>query len=203
MIVSLRGTLVSSQPCRAVIEVHGVGYEVFLPLSSCDRLPPPGGDVFLLTHLVVREDSHTLYGFATADERDLFRLLIDTVNGIGPRLALNLLSGMSPFGLRTAVASGDTRALARIPGVGKKTAERIVLELRDKLGTASAGPSAGAGAPPASPADQALDDAIRVLVQLGIRQPDAQEAVRAARAMLGPDASTESLVRASLRKAGS
>src|SRR5690606_34624563 len=92
----------------------------FLPLSSCDRLPPPGGDVFLLTHLVVREDGHTLYGFATADERDLFRLLIDTANGIAPRLAPNLLSGRSPCGLRTPGASAYPPGLARRPGARRR-----------------------------------------------------------------------------------
>src|ERR1043165_5674619 len=104
MITFLRGKLVEALPTQANIEVHGVGYEVLLPLSSFDRLPAPGAEVHLLTHLAIREDAHMLYGFMTAAERDLFRLLIHTVSGIGPRIALNVLSGMNVTALRGAVA---------------------------------------------------------------------------------------------------
>src|SRR5262249_18313478 len=134
----LRGKLIEALPTQISIEVQGVGYEVLIPLSSFDRLPKPGSDVQVLTHLAVREDAHVLYGFMTAAERDLFRLLIHTVSGIGPKIALNLLSGMTTVALRGAVANGDVKALAQVSGVGKKTAERIVVELRDKIGAAGA-----------------------------------------------------------------
>ena len=124
MITFLHGKLVESSPTQVTVDVHGVGYEVLIPLSSFDKLPAPGGEVHLLTHLVVREDAHVLYGFMTAVERDMFRLLINTVSGIGPKLALNVLSGMNVVALRGAVAGGDVKSLSQISGVGKKTAER-------------------------------------------------------------------------------
>src|SRR6267378_8173969 len=116
------------------MEVRGVGYEALIPLSSYDKLPAPGQEFKLLTHLVVREDAHTLYGFMSAAERELFRLLINTVSGIGPKTALNVLSGISVTAFRGAVANGDIKPLSQISGVGKKTAERIVVELKDKVG---------------------------------------------------------------------
>src|ERR1051326_5544628 len=115
-----------------------MGYEVLIPLSSFDKLPTPGHNVKLLTHLVVREDAHVLYGFVTPEERTLFRLLIQTVTGIGPKIALNILSGMNATAFRGAVANGDIKALSQICGVGRKTAERIVVELKDKIGVAGA-----------------------------------------------------------------
>ena len=110
MITFLRGKLVEALPTQATVEVHGLGYDVLIPLSSYDKLPAPGGEVHLLTHLAIREDAHVLYGFMTAAERDLFRLLINTVSGIGPKIALNVLSGMNPVALRGAVAGGDVKA---------------------------------------------------------------------------------------------
>ena len=133
MITFLHGKLCEALPTLVTVDVHGVGYEVLIPLSSFDRLPSIGGEIHLLTHLAVREDAHTLYGFLTAGERDLFRLLIHTVSGIGPKLALNVLSGTSVTGFCAAVAAGDVKALSAISGVGRKTAERMVMELRDKL----------------------------------------------------------------------
>src|SRR5882672_12584085 len=138
MITFLRGKLVEALPTQAIVEVQGVGYEVLIPLSSFDKLPAPGGEVQLLTHLAVREDAHVLYGFMTGAERELFRLLINTVSGIGPKIALNILSGISVTAFRGAVANGDIKALSQISGVGKKTAERIVVELKDKVGAAGA-----------------------------------------------------------------
>ena len=136
MINFLHGKLVESIPTHVIIDVHGVGYEALIPLSSFDKLPPPGQEVKLLTHLAIREDAHVLYGFMTAQERDMFRLLINTVSGIGPKIALNVLSGMNMMALRGAVANGDVKSLSQISGVGKKTAERIVVELKDKIGAA-------------------------------------------------------------------
>jgi holliday junction DNA helicase RuvA len=144
MITFLQGRLVEVLPTQVTIDVHGVGYEALIPLSSYDPLPPVGQEVRLLTHLAVREDAHVLYGFFTRPERDLFRLLINTVSGIGPRIALNVLSGMNPTAFRGAVARGDVKALSQISGVGKKTAERIVVELRDKVGAAGAWEAASA-----------------------------------------------------------
>jgi Holliday junction DNA helicase RuvA len=199
MITFLQGILVEALPTQVVVEVAGVGYEVLIPLSSYDRLPPAGREVRLLTHLSVREDAHVLYGFMTAGERDLFRLLIQTVSGIGPKLALNVLSGMNPTAFRGAVATGDVRALSQISGVGRKTAERIVVELKDKVGAAGAW-EAGSEARALAPADRAVNDAVLALVALGRKQPEAFEAVRGALAVLGPEATVEQLVRASLKK---
>jgi Holliday junction DNA helicase RuvA len=201
MITFLHGRLVDALPTQVVVEVHGVGYEVLIPLSSFDRLPAIGQDIHLLTHLTVREDAHTLYGFVTAAERELFRLLVHTVTGIGPRIALNVLSGMPPAAFRSAVATGDIRALSQISGVGRKTAERIIVELKDKVGTAAALETTGAGRG-AGPTEQAVHDAVLALVALGFKQPEAFETVRAAQAALGPQATVEQLVRAGLRKGG-
>ncbi|HYV27068.1 MAG TPA: Holliday junction branch migration protein RuvA, partial [Candidatus Eisenbacteria bacterium] len=114
MITFLAGKLIDSLPTQVIIEVNGVGYEVLIPLSSFDKLPAPGHPVHLLTHLVVREDAHVLYGFMTAAERELFRMLINNVSGIGPKTALNVLSGMNVVAFRGAVANGDVKALAQI-----------------------------------------------------------------------------------------
>ena len=200
MIHFLRGKLVSALPTQVIVEVSGVGYEVLIPLSSFDKLPPPGGDLTILTHLSIREDAHVLYGFMTAAERDMFRLLIHAVSGIGPKTALNILSGINISALRSAVATGDVKSLSQISGVGKKTAERIVVELRDKVGK-SAALEAGPGTRPVSSLeDQTFNDATAALGALGFKQPDAHEAVRAAQAVLGKQASVEQLVRAALKK---
>lgn len=199
MIAFLEGRLVEALPTQVVIEVHGVGYEVLIPLSSFDKLPAPGQPVRLLTHLVVREDAHVLYGFATAAERDLFRLLIHTVSGIGPKLALNILSGMNPTAFRGAVATGDVKALSRIPGVGRKTAERLVVELRDKVGAAGTWEAASEQRG-LSEADRRVNDAVLALIALDFKPPEAHEAVRAAQALLGPEATVEELVRAALKR---
>lgn len=199
MIAFLQGTLVEALPTRVSVDVRGVGYEVLIPLSSYDKLPPPGQEVRLLTHLAVREDAHVLYGFMTPAERELFRLLINTVSGIGPRLALNVLSGMNPTAFRGAVANGDVKALSQIAGVGKKTAERIVVELRDKVGAAGAWEASSAQRA-LSPEDQKLNDAVLALMALGVRQTEAHEQVRAALQRLGSDAGIEELVRISLKR---
>src|SRR6202789_1186863 len=138
MINFFHGKLVEALPTQVTVEVHGVGYEALIPLSSFDKLPQPGGEVKLLTHLAIREDAHVLYGFMTAAEREMFRLLVNTVSGIGPRTALNILSGINVTAFRGAVANGDVKMLSQISGVGKKTAERIVIELKDKVGRSGA-----------------------------------------------------------------
>lgn len=199
MISFLHGKLVDALPTQVTVDVHGVGYEVLIPLSSFDKLPAPGGEVRLLTHLAVREDAHVLYGFMSAAERELFRLLINTVSGIGPKIALNVLSGMNPVAFRGAVANGDVKALSSISGVGRKTAERIVVELKDKIGAAGAW-EASSAARALSAGDQRLHDAVLALMALGFKQPEAHETVRAAQAMLGEQATVEELVRAGLKK---
>jgi holliday junction DNA helicase RuvA len=199
MITFLQGRLVEVLPTQVTIDVHGVGYEALIPLSSYDPLPAVGQEVRLLTHLAVREDAHVLYGFFTRPERDLFRLLINTVSGIGPRIALNVLSGMNPTAFRGAVARGDVKALSQISGVGKKTAERIVVELRDKVGAAGAWEAASAQRA-FSPEEQRINDAVLALMALGVKQPDAHDGVRAALKQLGPDATIEDLVRAGLKR---
>ena len=196
MIAFLKGKLAEALPTQVIIDVNGVGYEVLIPLSSFDKLPMPGGEVMLLTHLAIRDDAHVLYGFSTETERDLFRLLIRHVSGIGPKLALNVLSGTTPASFRAAVAHGDVKALSCINGVGKKTAERIVVELKDKLGdetalTSDAAPTAD---------DQKMADAISALIALGSKPKDAQDAIRAAITMLGPDQPVDALVRGALQK---
>jgi len=199
MITFLQGKLVEALPTQVVVDVSGVGYEALIPLSSFDKLPAPGQPVKLLTQLIVREDAHTLYGFMSAAERDLFRLLINSVSGIGPKTALNILSGMNVVTFRGAVAGSDVKALSQISGVGKKTAERIVVELRDKIGAAGALEAASAKHA-LSPDDQKTNDATLALMALGFKQIEAHDAVRAAQAMLGSAATVEQLVRACLKK---
>jgi len=199
MITFLQGKLVEALPTQAVVEVNGIGYEVLIPLSSFDKLPLPGQPLKLLTQLVVREDAHILYGFMTEAERNMFRLLVHTVSGIGPKTALNILSGISVTAFRGAVAGGDVKSLSQISGVGKKTAERIVVELRDKVGVAGAWEAASAKHS-LSADDQKLNDAVLALMALGFKQAEAHDAVRAAQAMLGAGATVENLVRACLKK---
>jgi holliday junction DNA helicase RuvA len=199
MISFLQGKLIDALPTQVCVDVHGVGYEVLIPLSSFDKLPPVGQEVKLLTHLAVREDAHVLYGFMTPAERDLFRLLINTVSGIGPKIALNVLSGMSVTAFRGAVAGSDVKALSQISGVGRKTAERIVVELKDKVGAAAAWEAASA-ARGLSPADQKINDAVLALMALGFKQVEAHETVRGLAAVLGAEATVEDLVRACLKK---
>jgi len=201
MITFLRGKLVEASPTQVTVDVNGIGYEALIPLSSFDKLPTLGREVQLLTHLAIRDDAHVLYGFMTAAERDLFRLLIHTVSGIGPKIALNVLSGMNVVALRGAVAGGDVKALSQISGVGKKTAERIVVERRDKIGAAGAWEASSAQRG-LSDTDQKLNDAVLALMALGFKQPEAHDAIRSVQALLRPQATVEELVRAALKKRG-
>ena len=199
MISFLHGKLAEATPTHVVVDCNGVGYSVFIPLSSYDKLPPKGGDVRLLTyhHVVAHEGTQQLFGFVTPEEREMFLLLI-SISGIGPKLALNILSSTSISTLRGAIASGDTKTLSALRGIGKRTAERLVVELKDKVG--AGGTLVGKGAT-VSVADQKLTDAILALVSLGYKQMDAHKAVLAAAEKLGPSAGVEQLVRASLRSA--
>src|SRR2546426_7838761 len=169
MITFLDGKLVSALPTQATIDVGGVGYEVFIPLSSYDKLPVAGQPIRILTHLAVREDAHILYGFMTSVERDLFRLLVNNVSGIGPKLGLAVLSGMSVTNFKTAVVNSDIAAISKISGLGKKTAERIVLELKDKLGVAAGWETATAAHAP-TPEDEQGNEAGLALIAPGYQQ---------------------------------
>ena len=198
----LRGILAVSLPDRACIDVGGVGYELFVPLSTYDRLGETGREVTLLTHFHVREQEQTLYGFATGDERDLFRLLINRVTGVGPKMGIAILSGMSVRDFKRNVVHGDTAALSKISGVGKKTAERIILELKDKVGIAEAWKDSTPGAPAAATPQQAMaNDVILALINLGYKQVEAQKAVKKIfdESLTGSAADQSTILRAALR----
>ena len=203
MITSVTGTLVSATPLAAVVEAGGLGYEVHIPVTTAERLPQPGQKVKLHTLAVYREDAQTLYGFATEEERDFFRLMVEKVTGVGPKMALSVLSKLSLATLQGAIASGDVGLLAKCPGIGKKTAERLVIELRDKLSSALLGtvPPAKAGSVGAvvpAVGESKIRDAVLALVALGYKAPDADKAVRQALVGLGPTASTEALIKKAL-----
>ena len=197
MITFLKGTLTDALPTQVVVEVNGIGYEVLIPLSSFEKLSALGQAVTLKTQLVVREDSQTLYGFATDDERGLFKM-IQNVTGIGPRLALNVLSGMDVASFKLAVGTGDVKRLSSINGIGKKTAERMVLELKDKVGSVDSDLPTALDQAPAG-ADRNIADTVAALEALGSKPAEAQKAAKAALAMLGPQAAVEELVRAALK----
>ncbi len=174
MITFLNGTLVEALPNRITVDVNGVGYEVLIPLSSYDTLGEAGKPVRILTHLHIRENEHTLYGFATDEERDLFRLLINRVSGIGPKLGMAVLSGMSVTNFKSAVVNNDVPSISKISGLGKKTAERIVLELKDKVGVAAAWEAASEENAPSA----VQNDAVLALISLGYKQVEAHKAVK-------------------------
>jgi Holliday junction DNA helicase RuvA len=176
MIALLRGVLVEKHPNQAVIEVGGVGYDVIIPVSTFTRLPEVGAEVRLRIHTHVREDALALYGFLSQDEKALFERLIG-VSGIGPRMAASILSGLPAADLIAAIRRGEVERLVRIPGVGKKTAERMVLELRDKM-PAPAGDEPEAAQRALGPVDQ---DVLSALLNLGCARPAAEAAVRKAR----------------------
>lgn len=180
MIGRLRGLLAWKQPPYLMIDANGVGYELEASLTTFQTLPEIGAEVTLLTHLAVREDAHTLYGFASTAERGLFRDLI-RVAGIGPRLALLILSGMSVELFGRCVREGDAASLTRLPGIGKKTAERLIIEMRDRIGELRLDPMTVVlpGSRTDMPAVNPLDDAISALVALGYKLPEASRMVRA------------------------
>lgn len=196
MIVALKGILVKSSPLQAVIDVGGVYYGVNIPLSTAERLPKNGAEVLIHTLVVYREDSQTLYGFASEGDRDFFTILVDKVSGIGPKTALNMLSRMSVNSLKNAIIAGDVTLLSKCPGIGKKTAERLVLELREALGATVSDGIASMGQSPTSPANVA--DALAALVALGVKPADADKAVKLSLAKLGVDASAEEIIKFSL-----
>ncbi len=195
MIGHLRGALLEKHPNLVLVEAGGVGYEVSIPVSTYTALPEPGAQVSLRIYTHVREDAIQLYGFAAAAEKALFERLI-SVSGIGPKLAITILSGLAAAELAEAIRAGSLERLVKIPGVGKKTAERMVLELRDKLDLGVV-PAAAAKAVAAAPLDEAAQDAVSALVNMGSKPAAAEEAVRKARAA-EPEAGFEALFRKAL-----
>jgi Holliday junction DNA helicase RuvA len=199
MIGLIRGIILEKQPPQLLLDVQGIGYEIDAPMGTFYQLPDTGQEVKLFTHFVVREDAHHLYGFYTRQERELFRTLLK-VNGVGPRLALTILSSMSPAEFVRCVLSNDTSGLVRIPGIGKKTAERLVIEMRDKLsdwqpalhaeGSAEAKVERGTR-------HTILQDAISALVSLGYKHPEANRTVTK---IDDGNANSEELIRRALRE---
>lgn len=193
MIGFLEGRIASKTPPQLTIEVGGVGYEIEAPMSTFFHLPAVGGAVRLLTHLVVREDAHVLYGFATEEERRLFRSLLK-VSGVGPKIALALLSGLTVEEFARCVQRQDAAALTRVPGIGRKTAERLLVEMRDRLGVIGDTADTAVRPPGATPEGEAFD----ALVALGYRPAEASRLLRA----VGPGThSTEELIRRALQSA--
>lgn len=195
MIGRLRGRIVARHPPFLVLDVHGVGYEIEAPMSTFYVLPAGDEEITLHTHLAVREDAHVLYGFAREAERGLFRALLK-VTGVGGKMALGILSGMTADEFAHAVQGGDIAALTRLPGVGKKTAERLVVEMRDKLDkVAPAAPAGTAPAPGGAPAG-ADQDAVSALIALGYKAPEASRMVSQ---VFQADMDTEAIIRAALK----
>lgn len=198
MIGRLRGTLALKQPPLLLVDVNGVGYEVEAPMSTFYQLPALGETVVLHTHLVVREDAHLLFGFASESERRLFRALIK-VNGVGAKLALTILSGIAADEFARCVQENDTAALVRLPGVGKKTAERLIVEMRDRL-TDWESPAVLPGAAPAAamPVTDESRDAISALIALGYKPPEASRLVSKVDT---EGLASEEIIRAALKQA--
>ncbi|HIE53832.1 MAG TPA: Holliday junction branch migration protein RuvA [Chromatiaceae bacterium] len=194
MIGLLRGRILSRQPPSLLLEVNGVGYELEAPMSTFYDLPTGNDPVTLYTHLMVRDDAHTLFGFVRERDRALFRMLL-RVNGVGGKMALAILSGMTADEFAQHVQAGDVAALTRLPGVGKKTAERLIIEMRDRLERLE-GSALLAGSSAASPAASADGEAVDALVALGYKPA---EAGRMVRAVFEPGLDTETLIRAALQ----
>ena len=200
MIAFLSGSLFEKtvgSPSTAILDVDGVGYEVFVPLSTFETLPRDGQPCRLLVHDYIREDQHVLFGFKTADERDLFRLLQD-VSGIGPKTAISALSAMTVRALKTALVDGDAKTLAKIPGLGKRTAERLIVELKGKIDPLEAAAAPAEAGGNASPLSQAYRDAALALVQLGQTEEAAAKAVREIAARPDAPSDTAAVVRLAL-----
>ena len=196
MITFLQGSIAEKHPTSAVLDVGGVGYEVFIPLSSYDRLPAKGETCRILTFDYVREDTHQLFGFMTEEERRVFVLLLAT-NGVGPKLALSALSALSVREIIAAVVAGDVRRLSSVPGIGRKTAERLVVELRDRIGEGEA-MAAAAGEPEQDAGALLTRDAVLALIALGYKEDAAVRMVRQAVGRGEPPGSVEEMIRRAL-----
>lgn len=200
MIISIEGKLASATPLHAIVELNGFGYEVHVPVTTAEKLPQPGATVKLHTLVIYREDAQTLYGFASAAERDFFRLMIENVTGVGPKMALTIMSRLSLPSLESAIRMGDVNTLAKCPGIGKKTAERLVVELKAKVGGSeiAGGLEASLAAGEANVGPSAHRDAVSALMALGYKAADADQAIRRAALTLGASATTETLIKKAL-----
>jgi Holliday junction DNA helicase RuvA len=208
MIAFIKGQLIECQLTLAILEVNGIGYEVHVPLTTVERLPSLGDAVKLFTHATYREDSQTLYGFIDRESRDFFRMIVDKVSGIGPKIALNLLGSLSLQTLKVSIASGDVAMLSKAQGLGKKTAERIVVELKDKVLPKELSQETMVS-PSSLDTSQHADisqnltnfqDAVSALLTLGYKATDADLAIRRASESMEENASTEELIRLALTK---
>lgn len=208
MIAFIKGQLIECQLTLAILEVNGIGYEVHVPLTTVERLPSLGDAVKLFTHATYREDSQTLYGFIDRESRDFFRMIVDKVSGIGPKIALNLLGSLSLQTLKVSIASGDVAMLSKAQGLGKKTAERIVVELKDKVLPKELSQETMVS-PSSLDTNQRADisqnltnfqDAVSALLTLGYKATDADLAIRRASESMEENASTEELIRLALTK---
>ena len=207
MIATLEGTVSEATPALVILDVHGVGYEVNIPLSTAERLPGTGQKAKLHIRAIYREDTQALYGFHTKQDKELFNVITDKVSGVGPKSALGILSHHTSDSLRTAIASENVKELTKCPGIGKKTAERIIVELKDFMGAAlfstsgTAAPAATTASPPQIPASQQnLQDAVAALLALGYKGAEAEKAVLKTLQALGEGATVEQLVKGALQK---
>lgn len=180
MIVFIKGKIAETAPLQVVIDVQGIGYAVNVPLTTTEMLPPTGNDVLLYTHAVYKEDSQALYGFKRREERDFFQLIIEKVSGIGPKTALGIMSQLSLPILKDAIARGDVALISQCPGIGKKTAERLTLELRDKVFPGMTSMTVPFQAPPTERDNNLHEDAVAALVKLGLNPSTADKSVRKA-----------------------
>ncbi len=194
MIAHLKGQLTYKSPEHSIVNVNGVGYKVFTPLSTYYSLPKPGESISLRIHTRVREDELKLFGFLTEEEQAIFEKLI-TINKVGPKLALGILSGMSPSDLLTAIINKDAARLSSIPGVGKKTAERLALEMKDKLSDLALEME---HQPDSASPGGFFEDALSALLNLGYKKPQAEKALKSAYNANGQDSSLEDLIKESL-----
>ena len=201
MIARIQGTVIEASPLRCVLDLNGLGYEIHIPVTTAEKIPPLGQSTTLFIHAVYREDSATLYGFATTEDRDFFRLLVERVSGIGPKIGISILSRMSVELLRSAIASSDVALLAQCPGIGRKTAERLVIELKDKVFPDGAGSAAG-GNHPSTESNGApsshYQDAVASLITLGYKPAEADKLIRKATSQLPAEANVEALIRTAL-----
>ena len=206
MIAFIEGDLIECQLNLAIIQVGGIGYEVHIPLTTSEKLPALGQEIKLFTQAVYREDAQTLYGFSDRESRDFFRMIVDKVSGIGPKIALNLLGSLSLPTLKTSIASGDVGMLSKAQGLGKKTAERIIVELKDKVLPKGTTVDPMPASPPGTASTDSepinelgpYQDALSALLTLGYKATDADQAIRKAADALGKGTSTEELIRKAL-----
>ncbi|MEX0331749.1 MAG: Holliday junction branch migration protein RuvA [Puniceicoccaceae bacterium] len=202
MISFIEGVVESAMPLEVVLNCQGVGYSIHVPVTTAEKIPPIGEGVRLHIHPVYREDSQALYGFASRDERDFFHLVTSKVSGIGPKIALNLMSRLSFQMLQEAIARSDAALLAKCPGIGKKTAERICIELKDKVGLPTPSSTAAAATETTTEGSSSAggySDAVQALMTLGFKMDAADKAVRKASQELGASASADALIKAALK----